>query len=98
MTDSNASLGNETLQLLCQDLDPLHAIMDEKDLSAPINLAQNSFTNQMVVVFSDSSANGQTLMRRCLDGAHITQVDQRHMQSTRDWGCGHGEHIDFRAH
>src|SRR5579885_85081 len=97
MPDHNACFGDELLQPLRDDLNALHAVMHKKDLTAPVDLAQDRLTDQTLVIFANRRANGQALLWRRLNHAHIAHVDQGHMQGTRD-RCGrHGQHIDLMA-
>ena len=72
--------------------------MHKEDLPTTIDLAHDSFANQVFIVFTNGGANRQALLRWCFDDAHIAQVDQRHMQCAWDRGRGHGQDIDLAAH
>ena len=85
--------GTSRLQLLRDDLDTMHAVMHEEHLPAPVDLAQNRLADQVFVVFANGCADGQALLRRRLDHAHVAHVDQRHVQRARDGRGRHGQHI-----
>ena len=67
-----------------QRLDALDAVVDEEDLPAAIDLAQDRLADQIVVELADVGADRQALLRRRLDHAHVAHVGQRHVQRARD--------------
>ena len=52
-----------------------------------------SFSSQA----GDHGLDGQAVLGRRLDHAHVAQADQRHVQRARDGRGGHGEHVHFFA-
>src|SRR4051812_16280202 len=95
MPYQNARLRHEFLDLGGDLVDRLDAIVDEVGLPATFELMLDSRTDQCLVEWRDDGLHGDAIARRRLDGAHIAQTDQRHMQRARDWCRRHGEHVDF---
>lgn len=48
VTDGNTGLGNEFLDFFCDVIDAVHAVVDEEDLSAAGEFAEDGFANDFV--------------------------------------------------
>src|SRR5690348_15265340 len=97
MADDDAGLGYELLQPPGLEGDRLDSIVDEVDLSAAIELAQDRLANQALVILGHVGANRQPLLWGRLDGAHVAHPDQRHVEGARDWSGRQREHVDLAA-
>ncbi len=76
MSHGDSCFRNELLELLCDDLDALDAIMHKEDLAPAIDFAQNSLTDQILLEFANGCANGQALLGRRFNHTHIAHIDQ----------------------
>src|SRR5260221_14690501 len=97
MTDNNACLWNEALELLRDHLNTMHARVHEKHLPAAVNLAQDDFTDQAFVVFAYSRAYRQALLCSSLHDAPVPRVHQSHLRRTGDGRCSQGDHVSLVA-
>ena len=72
--------------------------MDEIDLAAPVDLAQDGLANEGLVVLADVGAYGQPLLGWSVYGAHISHAGQRHVQRAWDGRGCQRQDIHFLAH
>src|SRR5262245_20720325 len=90
-------LGKQIRQLERQPFDGLNPVMEEKNLSPALQLAQNRIADDLFVITSHVSLDRQPIRRRSCDDTQITNADQRHMQGARDWRWRQADHVDERA-
>src|SRR5260221_13554329 len=95
MTNDDARLWYETLEPLRDHLDTMHAVVHEKHLPAPVDLAQDRLTDQALVKLAYSRAYRQPLLGWSLNDAHVPHIHQPHGQRARDWSRGHSEHSNL---
>ena len=96
VTDAEAGLRHELAELVGDTVDVMNAVVDEVDLPTTVDLAQDDFTDQLILKRSDERANRQARLRRCVDHADVADTSQRHVQGARNWRCAHGEDVDLR--
>src|SRR5262249_45336983 len=59
-------------------------IMEIENLAFAIELALDGVSNQSLIILGDDGLNGQPILWRRLDGAHVTRTGEREMQGARD--------------
>ena len=84
MGNFDADAGHQTAQLGSQRLQSTDAVTDIVNPATAAQLTLQRLLNHAVVIFADIGFDRQAVLRRRFDNAHITAVDQRHMQSTRN--------------
>ncbi len=72
--------------------------MQEEDLPAAFDLAQDGVTDHPIVITGNIGLNRQPIHRRRFNDAQIADADQRHVQGARDRRRGETQDIDQRAH
>ncbi len=95
---ADAGLGHELLNLAADLVDRFHAVMDEIDLAAALQLQLDRRAYQLFVELRHHGLDRHAIFRRRLDHAHIAQPDQRHVQRARNRRRRHGKHIDLAPH
>ena len=93
MGNFDADARHQTAQLGSQRLQSAYSVADIVNSAAAAQLTLQRLLNHAVVIFADIGFNRQTVLRRRFDNAHITAVDQRHMQSTRNRCCRKRQNI-----
>ena len=68
--------------------------MDEEDLTVSDEFAVDCGGYLAVVVRADVGEDRMPLLRRRLNGGHLADTGERHLEGARDGSCGHGEHVD----
>ena len=90
--------GTSSAQLAATMRDALHAVVDEVDLPAAVQLAQDHLAHQARRRRRvDVGLDRQALLGRRLDHAHVAHADQRHVQRARDRRGGHRQHVHLGA-
>jgi len=70
----------------------------EVDLPTAVHLAQDRLADQRLVPLGHKGAHRQTVLRRRVDNAHITDATERHVERPRDRRGREGEHVDLAPH
>jgi len=68
-----------------------------EDLAAAIQLALNRVANQALVIRGDDGLDGEAVLGRCLDRAHVAGARERQVEGTRNGRRAQGEHVDHVA-
>ncbi len=89
--------GTSVLQLLRHRLDRQHAVVQEEDLPAAVQLALDGVADDALVVLRDDGLDRQPVVRRRLDGAHVARAGQRQVKRARNRRGAEREHIHQRA-
>ena len=71
--------------------------MDEVDLPAPPQFAQDCLSDECVTRSDDLRANGQAASRRGVDDREITHARHGHLQGARDGGGRERQDVDLGA-
>ena len=93
MADDDSRVGEQRLELLGHRLDGHDAVVQEKDLAAPVQLALNGIADDTLVVLSDDGFDRQPVLRRRLDGAHVTGAGERKVKSPWNRRGAQGQHV-----
>ena len=94
VADAERRLGHDPLQLGGDDLDVVHAVVDEENLPAAIQLAQHGMADQRFVEPGDARFDRQPIFRRRFQIRNVAQAQERHVQRARDRRGGHRQHVD----
>ena len=97
MTDRDACRGHQPAHSLGRLLDRPHAVVDEVDLAAAMELAADRFLDQCIIVRGDIRLDGLPLLRRGLDDAHVANPSDGHVQRARDGRRRQRQHVELRA-
>ena len=98
MAHDNARVGHEELELRAHHLDGRHAVVQEEHLAPALNLAPNRVADDAVVVVLHERLDGQAVLRRRRDGAHVPRAGEREIQRARDGRGREREHIHVGPH
>ena len=82
--DGDAGAGQQPAQLLGLGLDRLDAVVHEEDLAAAVQLAQDGVAHEAGGRFRDPCLDGQPVLRRRLDDAHVAHAHERQVERARD--------------
>ena len=94
--DGDPRARHDALDVIGDRLDGLDAIVDEKDLSAAIELARNALVDQPVVPRLDVGEHGRAIARRRLHQRHVAQAGERQMQRARNRRRREREHVGLQ--
>ena len=78
------SLRHNIRKVLAHPFDGFDAVVNEINLSSPLDFPPNGFGNDPVIGLNDVSLNGKTLRRGRFDDAHIPGPHQRHVEGAGD--------------
>ena len=78
------ALGQQPAQLLGLGLDGLDAVVHEEHLPAPVELPQDGIPHEACGGLGDAGLDGQAVLRRGLDDAHVSDAHERQVQRARD--------------
>ena len=95
VADAEARLRHELAQLVGEAVDVVDAVVDEVDLAAAVDLAQDHLADELVAGRGDEGADRQPGLRRGVDHADVADAGQRHVQRARDRRGAHGQHVDL---
>ena len=98
MRDLAAGGGDQPAYLLGNMRDALDPVVQEIDLTAPVQLPEDHFAHQLVVVLLNIGLDRHPALRRIIDQGHIPDTRKRHVQSARDGGGREGEHVNVLLH
>ena len=79
-------------------LDVFNAVVQVKDLPAALQLAAHGVAQHVPVVLHDEGLHGDAVLRRLLDGGHVADAGQGHIQCARDGRGREREHVNGAAH
>ena len=92
--DRNADLlAEELFELRGAAVDGLHAVVQVVDLPAARKLAPDGFGDHAPIVLEYIGLHRLTVLRRHLDGGHIADARQRHVQCARNGRRGERERV-----
>ena len=86
--------GNDPLQLVGDRVHVTDAVVNEKDLAAPIQFTNHRTADHVVVPANDVGFDRPAFGRRRFQVTDITHADQRHVQRSRDRRRRQCHHID----
>ena len=86
---------NELLNLSCNLLDILDAVIYIVDLSAPRKLTVHRLADHLLVVLHHIGLDRNSVNRRFFEHAHIADSDETHVQGTRNRCRRHRQNIDI---
>ena len=74
-------------------VDGFHAVMQVIHLPSALQLPPDGGVDHALVVFQHERLHRVAVLRRLLDGGHIAQTRQRHVERARDGRCRQRQHI-----
>ena len=95
VADDDARVGQQAAQLLGLGLDGLDPVVDEEDLAAAVELAQDGVADEAGGRLRDARLDGQPVLRRRLDDAHVAHADERQVERARDGRGRQRQHVDL---
>ncbi len=95
--DDDPRFRHELLQPLAHNMNTLHPVVDEEDLTAAVELAQDGHANAAVIGFPDVRFHGQAFRRRGVDDADVAHAGQRHVERARDGRGGQRQDVHLGA-
>ena len=98
VADQHLGFGYEFAQVGGDAFDTEDAVVNNVDLAAALQFAQDRLANEVVVELGDVGLDRQALLRRRLHGRHVADAAERHVEGARDRRCREGEDIDLLAH
>ena len=93
VADFDSRLRHQLAQTLPHEVDALDAVVQVENLPAAVQLAQDRRAHDLVLVRGDDRFDGQSLLRRGLDRAHVLRAGQAHVQRARDRRGGQREDV-----
>ncbi len=93
--DSNAR--QQRPKLLGLRLDRLDAVVDEEDLTAAVQLAQDGVADEPGGRLGDPCLDRQPVLRRRLDQRQVADAGERQVERPRDRCRGQRQHVDLAA-
>ncbi|MCY1214905.1 hypothetical protein D9M72_267360 [compost metagenome] len=97
MRDGNARLWHQLGQPRALVLDGLDFVVQEVDLAAALELAQDGLADHAVFLAPHEGLDRQPLLRRGRDHRKVAQPFERHAQRARDRRGGQRQHVDLGA-
>ena len=85
--------GTSVCELLRHRLDRQHAVVQEEDLPAAVQLALDGIADDALVVLRDDGLDRQPVLRRRLDGAHVARAGERQVERARNRRGAQREHV-----
>ncbi len=95
--DDNARLRHQLLQSFADDIDALHAVVDEEHLAAAVQFAQDGRADARIIRLADPRFHRQALGGRGVDDADVAHAGQRHVQRARNGRRRQRQHVHFGA-
>ncbi len=96
--DGDLRLGHDLPQMASHVVDALHAVVDEVDLAAAVELAQDGLADEPLVELRDVGLDRQALLGRRLHGGHVADAAQGHVQSAGDRRGRERQHTHLAPH
>ena len=97
VTNIHARLGDKFVEMRLHRVNRVHAVVDEEDLSAAFEFAQNGLPHKSRRIWSDMRHNRQAFFGRCIQIGDVAHTCQRHVKRARNWRGGQRQHIHFGA-
>ena len=95
----DAGLGaQELLEPGGHPVDALHPVVEEVDLAAPVQLPAAGVRQDAPVLFENVGLDGLAVPGRLLQGGHIPQAREGHVEGTGDGGRGEGQGVHLAGH
>ena len=69
-------------------VDGLHAVVQIEHLTAALQLPPDGVEQKRLVVLQHKGLDGVAVLRRLLNGGHVAQAGERHVERARDGRCG----------
>ena len=91
------AFGKKHLQFRAHGFNGHHAVVQEEDLAAAIEFALDGVANHALVVLRDDGLDGQAVVRRRLDGAHVARAGEREVKRAGNGRGAQGQHVHQRA-
>ena len=89
---------NPPLESTCALVDGLRPVMEVIDLTAPLHLPADGIVNDGVVVLQDEGLHRVPVCGGFLNGGHIPDAGQSHIQGSGNGGSGQGQHVHTLGH
>ena len=97
VADDDARLGQQLRQLLAHVLDGLDLVVQEVDLAAALELAQQASRIRPFGPAADEGLDRQPFLRRGGDHREVAQAFERQSERARDRRRGQRQHVDLGA-
>ena len=78
-------------------LDVVDAVVEIIDLPAALQLAAHGVAEDVPVVLHDEGLHGHAVLRRLLDGRHVADAGEGHVERARNGRGREREHVDIAA-
>ena len=98
VNDADSRIRKPLLPHARTSLDGLHAVVQVVYLSTTSQLTPDGIEQHAVVLLKHERLHRMAVLRRLLDGGHIADTGQRHVERARDRRCRQREHIHVFAH
>ena len=95
MADDEAGAGQHPPKLLRLGLDRLDPVVDEEDLAAPVELAQDRVADEAGRRFRDPGLDRQAILRRRLDHRHVANPGEGEVEGPRDRRRAQRQDVDL---
>ena len=92
--DADGRLGHDLPQACGENVNILHAIVNEENLPAAIQFPQHGVADQLGIEAVHAGFDRQTVLGRRFQVRDVAQPEQAHVQRARDGRGGHRQHID----
>src|ERR1017187_9445433 len=93
VADGDAGMGQERAQAESHGLDVQNAVVQIKNLAAAVKFALDGVAHGALVVGGDDGLDGQTVLGRSFNGAHVARAGQSEVEGAGDGGGGQGQDI-----
>ena len=90
-------LGTSSWIMAAREKNRVHAVVHEIDLAAAAQFLFDRGPDQFRIEMRHHGVDGQPILGRRLDHAHIADAQQRHVQRARNRRGAHGEHVHVLA-
>jgi hypothetical protein len=97
MPHAEARFRHEFAQAVGQAVDAVDPVVDDVDLTAALQLAEDDLADQFVVGSGDEGADRQAGLRRGVDDADVADPGEGHVERARDRRGRHRHHVDLGA-
>ncbi len=91
-------LPHQAADLCGGGVDGLHPVVEIVDLAAPVDLPAHGVADHAPVMFDDVGLHRLAVLGRLLQGGHVPDAGQGHIQGPGDGGGGEGEDVHLLAH
>ena len=95
VADDDPGIGQELAELLGLGLDRLDPVVDEEDLAAPVELAQDGVADEAGRRFRDPRLDRQPVFRWRLDDGQVPDACEGEVQRAGNRRCRQGEDVDL---